>query len=304
MDVWLPYSDVEIPLSLPDPIDLRIVSRRFTSIERERQMIRRLNDLLSPLGDIRILDSTLLLPSERSLLVDKLRILGLEYEFVERDFNVVVNVVRHDPIYGVTCSYIHRGAIDSLGEVDIDAVCSGSGEPDILYIDLLVDGLGRIQEVFAGDSLDYGLLKDIYLRYWGGYSEPTSLVIAGLGGHPWDKDLYSIVISFAKAADLVSDNIVVLVGDGELSDDDVDILIGVKEIPWFKKYIELARSKLMDVRGRIYYFGSLPPKVCREFGLRYIKDVNRFIKALPVKVKRETTVIEDVLHVYVSASQG
>lgn len=308
MEVWLPYSDVEIPISLPDPIDLRLVSRKFSSIEREKQMLKRLNEVLSGMEPLKICDSPLMLPSEKSIIGEKLRVLGFEYEFVGDDYNLVLNLVRHDPIFGITCSYIHSllsaGGLEDLNSlksvcVERDSVASD----DVTYIDLLVDGLGRIQEIFVGRDWDFQRIREIYVRYWGGYEEATSLVIAGLGGHPWDKDLSSIIIGVTKAMDLVSDNIVILVGDGELGDDDIDFMIGVREDNFLSLYLNKLRGKIGSLKGRLYYFGSLPQKVCGEFGLRYIKDINKFIKTVPVKIKRETAVIEDILHLYMGSDR-
>ena len=307
MEVWLPYSDVEIPISLPDPIDLKLISRRFTSIEREKQMIKRLNEVLSGLEPIRICDSELMLPSEKSIISGKLRVLGLDHEFVKEDFNTVINLIRHDPIFGITCSYLHsmvsREGLSNLDSLKSICIESPLDRGNILFIDLLVDGLGRIQEIFVNDEWSFDKVRDTYIKYWGGYSDASPLVIAGLGGYPWDGDLYSILIGLSKALDLVSDNIVILVGDGELSDADIDFMIGVRKDIFLSMYLEYLRGKIESLSGRIYYFGSLPQKVCREFGLRFVKDVNRFIKTIPVKVKRETTVIEDVLHLYLAPSE-
>lgn len=302
MDVWLPYSDVEIPIMLPDPIDLRLVSRRFSSIEREKSIIRKLNDLLSGLDSLRICESPLLLPSERVVIEDKLKALGLDYEFSQSDFNVVINLVRNDPMFGITCSYMHEFAcFNGLDDPEaIKEACNeGGGSEGVLYLDLLVDGLGRIQEIYSG-GLEFGSVIEAYEKYWGGISETTPLVIGSLGGYPWDRDLHSIVVALSKALELVRDNIVILVGNGELSDEDIDYLLGIKRDVFLTLYLDLIRRRSEQISGRIYYFGSLPQRVCKEFGLRYIRDINKFIKTVPVKVKRETTVIEDVLHVNLS----
>lgn len=302
MDVWLPYSDVEIPIMLPDPIDLRLVSRRFSSIERERSVIKKLNDLLSGMDSLRICDSPLLLPSERVIIGDKMKILGLDYEFSRSDFNVVINLVRNDPVFGITCSYMHEMAcLDGLGDPEaIKEACKNRGRSEnVLYLDLLVDGLGRLQEVFTSD-LEFASVVEAYEKYWGGVSETTSFMIGSLGGYPWDRDLHSIVVGFSKALDLVRDNIVILVGDGELSDEDIDYLLGIKRDVFLTLYLDLIRRRLEHISGRIYYYGSLPKKVCREFGFRYIKDINKFIKTVPIKVMRESTIIEDILHVNIS----
>ncbi len=299
MDVWIPYSDVEIPISLPDPIDLRIISRRFSSVDREKRMLRRLNELLVGLDYIKICDSSLMLPSERIVIEDKLKTLGIDFEFSASDYNVVFNVVRSDPLFGITCSRMHRIVCEKgFGNVDIiKSACWGGGsdDVDILYLDLLVDGLGRVQEVYSGGSVEG--IKDTYFKYWGGVDHYTPLIIAGLGGYPWDNDMRSIVISIAKSLDLVRDNIVLLVGDGKLGDHDIDYLLGVGDDLVTNLYRDLIMRRLPNISGRIYYYGSLPQRVCREFGLRYVRDVDKFVKTIPVKVKRETTVIEDVLHV-------
>jgi len=302
MDVWLPYSDVEIPIMLPDPIDLRLVSRRFSSIEREKIVIKKLNELLSGLDSLRICDSPLLLPSERVVIGDKLKMLGLDYEYSPSDFNVVINLVRNDPLFGITCSYMHEVAcLDGLSDpAAIKEACKNKGgSENVLYLDVFVDGLGRLQEVYSGGH-EFGSLVEAYEKYWGMVSEVTPLMIGSLGGYPWDRDLHSIVVALSKALDLVRDNIVILVGDGELSDEDIDYLLGVKRGVFLTLYLDLIKRRSEEISGRIYYFGSLPQRVCKEFGLRYIRDINKFIKTVPVKVKRETTVIEDILHVNLS----
>jgi len=299
MDVWIPYSDVEIPISLPDPIDLRIISRRFSSIDREKRMLRRLNELLVGLDYIKVCDSPLMLPSERIVIKDKLKTLGIDFEFSASEYNVVFNVVRSDPLFGITCSRMHR-VVCEKGFENVDVIRSACGEGgfddgDVFYLDLLVDGLGRLQEVYSEASVEG--IKDTYFKYWGGVDYYTSLIIAGLGGYPWDNDMRSIVISIAKSLDLVRDNIVLLVGDGKLGDHDIDYLLGVGDDLVTNLYRDLIMRRLPNISGRIYYYGSLPQRVCGEFGLRYVRDVDKFVKTIPVKVKRETTVIEDVLHV-------
>ena len=308
VEVWLPYGDVEIPIPLPDPIDIKINPRRIIPKRKEGDVFRELNRVLSGFDRVRILDSPLLFSSEKKVIGGILDSLGIDYLFVDEDPNIVLNVVRDDPLIGLKNSiaiynfeYKYGGdpAIISKGD---PILCSLPDKLDeVLLIDMVVDGLSRLIDIYVwGEGSSVEELRNMYNNYWGMKTELSSLVIASVGGDPWDNEveaIYSSILKLYKISD--SDMILVLIGRGLIRDGDVPNIISSISGSGSVSYLSIVFSRLMELssRGRhIYYFGGLPDILFKGLGVKPIRNINRFIRLLPSKVKRSVTIIEDIFH--------
>jgi hypothetical protein len=313
VEVWLPYSDTEISIMLPDPIDLRIQPGKFSPESREAGVLDGLYRVLSELDDVRILRSFFHTDVEVGFISRLLDRLEIDHNLVSSDYNVIVDIPRYDPILGRRCSatlhyleYYRDDVLERVFKGDVLEYPSDYGgvlSSDILYIDLLVEAGGRLYDLFhSNGGVHLGGLWDRYLDLWSLNSELSSFIIASVGGGPWDSELALVASAFIKIYDLVdSDGVAIVVGDGVVKDSHIDKLVELDVDAGYKDLESMYLGYLVRQYGggkRIYYYGSLPSTFLRRLNLKSIRSIDRMIRTLPSRLKRSISVVEDLLHLY------
>jgi len=295
VEVWLPYREIEIPVMLPDPINLRIMAKTVYPQGREREALERLRLLVgdkatpiySPVAD----------EAERSFIRRLLRRAGVEEG---GDRRVYIDIYREDPILGFRSStwipMLSEGGVEVLRKA-----LDGGLEPRRprgVYVDLILDGGARLYDVLG--SRDGGHLGEARERYRSGWclrSEPGRLILASMGGEPWDSSLYLFMVGLAKLAKLMEPGQTTSLVVASIKQIDVDPTIlrdlepeGASDPRLF--YIAYSKRLVRDLN--IVYYGSLPRTIASLLGINKIRSPEAYIHRLPVARKRDVLVIEDL----------
>jgi len=313
VEVWLPYRDTEIPVMLPDPIDLKIAPKTILPETREYEVLNKLYKLLSEEGRIRVSFNPMSDEAERTYIKNLLS--KAEVEFEETNYNeseVCIDIFRYDPILKFKSSlwagYLSKDPLNRLKEIypkeDINPLDYFEVD-DKLYIDLIIDGGPRLVNLFSSsDGSHYKRAQSFYARRWCLKTNLSSLIIGSVGGFPWDSSFYLTVNAIIKMNMLLSEGgIGILIGDGIIRDMDPTKIKNFnmdrinKPLEFYLLYLLNMTDKL---KGTLVYYGSIPGTIIRLLGLKRIRDVEAYIKNLPKKVQRDVLVIEDItfLHPY------
>lgn len=316
VEVWLPYESSEIPIMLPDPIDLRIQPRKLFPEKREADALKKLYEILSKIRKIRILKSPLHTDIEFYFISNLLNRLEVNYQIVSEKPNVVIDLPRYDPLIGIKGSvstYLltvnEENIFDVLINKSIDNKYINNSmehlQKNILYIDLMLSGGNNIYEVYySDDGSHWNDLIQSYVRHWSLKNDFADVVIASIGGGPWDNEVIFIIMSIMKILKHLPDSSIgIVLGDGVISDSDLEkIFIMKKNSPpqdLNDVYLMALQRTLEKYGGKhIYYFGGLPNTFLKYIGVKNLKNIERFIKTLPSKMKRAISVIEDTIHLY------
>jgi hypothetical protein len=312
VEVWLPYGDTEVSIMLPDPIDLRLQSVKLSPESIEGKVYEELYNHLVKIKDIRILRSSVHGLNEANFISRLLDKLELEYKYVDDDFNIVFDIARYDPIFGFKGSLTSLYCKDSLEKCleEINSVGSlkiSSSDvnvpSEVMYVDIVLDDAARLYSVYCSDDgSHWDELWNDYKELWALKSELAPMVIASAGGSPWDDDIVSLSVSLLKLHSILPDEgIGILIGDGVVREDDLDIALSLDSYDKLDIRIIYLR-KLKDIFSgkskRIYYFGSLPSTFLRKFNVKTISNLDRFIRTLPSRMKRSITIIENLYFLY------
>jgi hypothetical protein len=175
---------------------------------------------------------------------------------------------------------------------------------EILYIDILVESGGKIYDVYMSKGASHwGLLWEEYKRLWSLRSSLSPLIVGSVGGFPWDSDIILISCAILKLLLAMGpDMVAIVVGDGLVRDELYDMVLRLGDISRFdtlsEVYLYHLKNSLGRMDRRIYYFGGLPSTFMRYLNVKSIKNIEWMLKTLPTKVKRSTSLIEDLTHLY------
>ncbi len=293
VEVWLPYRDVEIPVMLPDPINLMIQPKTVYPKSLERDALEKLKLLigdkarpvLSPAAD----------PVEKRFINRLLKRIGVE---IGGGREVYIDIFREDILLGFRSSIW----IPRLRDLEPRELLDGSKEldeglPRSVYVDIVLDGGGRVHQVFGSkDGSHFEEAREEYLRGWCLRGEPASLIIASVGGSPWDESLILSISSLAKAAKILDGDSILI---GVTAAKELGIpptKLGVKDIEevssFQEAYLWRARRLLNNVNVVVY--GSIPRIFASMMGVSRVKNVEGYIHRLPVSKKRSVLVFEDL----------
>ncbi len=300
VEVWLPYRDIEVPIMLPDPINLRIQPKTVYPSSVERDALEKLRLLAGE--KVRPIYSPLSDEVERRFLNRLLRRAGVE---IGGDREVYIDIFREDPILGFRSSIW----IPILNNLPFKNVLEKAVEgipkevPVAIYIDVLLDGGGRLHQVFGSrDGGHFGEARDEYMRGWCLRSGFAPLIIASMGGSPWDESVSLMMSSLTRLAKALDDGATVIVVAAlgkigveptRLSRLTVDAASSPEEL-----YIAYAREHLKKIN--VIHYGSLPRVIANILGISKVRNVESYIQRLPAARKREILVVEDM---YLSSFQ-
>ncbi len=316
VEVWLPYENTELPIMLPDPIDLRIQSRKLLPERREAESLKKLYTLISELDEVRVFDSLFYTGVEKNFISNLLSRLEYPYEFVSENPNVVIDIPRYDPIFGFKCSVstylmtLNKNKVfDIVSESSINETFYTKSfdklPEELLYIDLILTGGTNIYDIYySRGGSHWSELVERYKEHWSLKNEFADLIISGVGGSPWDNDLSFILSSLIKIMMYASSSSIgIVIGDGVVSEEDLEKVVSneILNHPRDVKDIYLMNLKRLSGKysdKKIYYFGGLPTAFLKEIGVKSLKNVERYIRTIPTKMKRAITVVEDTVHLY------
>lgn len=312
VEVWLPYRDTELPIMLPDPIDLKIAPKTVVPEAKEFNSLERLHKLLSKIPDVKIAYNPFSLYVERNYIDSVLSKAEIEYEVTDyNEANVCIDIFRYDPILGFKSSiwtnYLSNNPIESVLKVlnskNPNPLDFFKTEDEKIYIDLIIDGGPRVVNIFfSKDASHYSEALKFYKNRWCLKSEVSPLVIASVGGVPWDTSFYLVILSLIKMFEIMVDGgLGILIGDSVLKDIDptriVDLNIeSIKDIG--EVYLYYFFNKVDRNRANVVYYGSIPNTITKMFGLRKIRDVEAYLKSVPRKSQRDILVVEDMTFLY------
>ncbi len=307
VEVWLPYGDTEIPIMLPDPINLKIMPKTIYPSSREQDALDKFRAMIIKRTPLKVFLSPLADDTERGFIVGVLRRLAVDFEVVEDldDSNVVVDIFRYDPILGYRSSLWVGNLVDNtlsfLKEAIYKEPTPKVEDGDRLYIDLVLDGGARLYNVFGSrDGSHYEEVSKVYMEGWCLKTDLSPLIIASLGGLPWDSSLYLFMIGLSKLAVLgVKESTVIVVSRARIRDLDPTVFKGLTvdnaDDP-FQFYIAYCRDKLAGYS--IVHYGSIPRSIASLLNINKTMNPERYLARIPITKKRDILVIEDLYLLY------
>jgi hypothetical protein len=312
VEVWLPYRDTEIPIMLPDPIDLKIAPKTILPETREYEILNRLYRILRERKKIKVSFNPISDEAEKTYIKSILSKAEIQFEESNyTDSEVCIDIFRFDPLLKFKSSlwtgYLSRDPLKRLKEVypvdDLDPLEYFEVDEDKLYIDLIIDGGPRLVNLFSStDGSHFKRAKSFYGKRWCLKANPSNLVIGSVGGFPWDSSFYLVVHAFIKMITLLPEGgIGILVGDGITKDIDPTKIknFSIDKIDKPGDFYLLRLLNTMDrSKGTLVYYGSIPGTIIRLLGFRKIKDVEAYIKNIPKKVQRDVLIAEDITFLY------
>ncbi len=314
VEVWLPYEETEISLSLPDPIDLRIEPRKLVPEKSEAKALEKIYNLLSELDEVRVLDSFFITEAEKSFIRRLLDKLEIEHIFVSENPNVVMDVPRYDPIFlskgSVSTYYLESNRDDVLKSlletipVSYPDNLMDTLPSDVYFIDIIVNGGAEVYDVYISEGGRHW--EDLWANYeslWSLKSELAPLIISSVGGWPWDSDISLVASSLMKIHQSMSgDGIAIVVGDGIVRDELFDIVANLDNLNIFSSlpevYLYHLRKLFTEVNKRLYFFGGIPSTLLKHLSVKSIKNIEWMLRTIPSRMKRAISLIEDALHLY------
>ena len=314
VEIWLPYEETEISLSLPDPIDLRIEPRKLVPERSEAKALEKIYNLLSEMDEVRILDSFFLSEAEKRYIARLLDKLEIEYIFVSEDPNIVMDIPRYDPLFlrkgSVSTFYLESNRDDVLKSlietfpVSYPDDFTNSLPKDLYFIDIIVNGGTELYDVYISEGGSHW--KDLWKNYeslWSLKSELAPLIISSVGGWPWDSDISLVASSLIKIhQNMAGDGVSIVVGDGIVKDELFDMVTNLDNINAFSSlpevYLYHLRKLFTEVNKRLYFFGGLPSTLLKHLGVKSIKNIEWMLRTIPSRMKRAISLIEDALHLY------
>ncbi len=303
VEVWLPYGDTEIPIMLPDPINLKIMPKTIYPSSREQDALEKFRAMVIKRIPLKVFLSPLADDAERGFIVGVLRRLAVDFEVVEDldDSNVVVDIFRYDPILGYRTSlWVGKLVEDPLSF--LKKAIYKEPTPDVddgekLYIDLVLDGGARLYDVFGSrDGSHYEEVHKVYTEGWCLKTDLSPLIIASLGGLPWDSSLYLFMIGLSKLAVLgVKESTAIVVSRTRVRDLDPTVFKGLTldnaDDP-FQFYIAYCRDRLSGYS--IVHYGSIPRSIASMLNINKTLNPERYLARIPITKKRDILVIEDL----------
>ena len=304
VEVWLPYRDTEIPIMLPDPINLKIMPKTVYPARVEREALEKIDLIFKKVKEPKIYIPIYADEVERSFIKGVLRRRRVEYVEVDdpESSDAIIDIFRYDPILGyrssIWASELHDDPVNKLRKYIAKRDKKPSGiHRDKLYIDLILDGGARIYDVFV--SRDGSHFEDARRTYDGGWclkTEFSPLVIASMGGIPWDSSLTLYLTSLTKLYLLGRPEVGIISISGVTLKDldpsifkelDIDSAEDVSQL-----YMAYSLSMLRNLN--IVHYGSIPKSILSIFGFSKTSNPERYLSRIPMAKKRDILVIEDL----------
>jgi hypothetical protein len=318
VEVWVPYDETEYPILLPDPIDLRLASRVIIPDEEEEKIIEELKEKLSEFTSPKIYIDNYLDDSERRVLRDYIKKDDISIIDNPIEADIVIGITRQDPIFGYTGSssayYYHEiyrdpnwlsKSLNGLSpESEILEEIKSSYPDDKFGISFIMDGQGRAYKVFMGYGSSHWMDSiNEYRSYWEIKVDLSPIVIASLGGYPYDTGVKGFLKGLLKLIPKVDEKAMVfIIGDGSrVMEYDLTRLSGLKpgDLNDIDDLLFLkAKNLVAAFEGRIILQTSLSATVCRLIGIKSINNVEKVLSRIPARRKRIITVIEDLINIY------
>jgi len=311
MEVWLSYRDTELPIMLPDPIDLKIAPKTIVPEAKEFTILSKLYEVLKDLDECNISFNPIADSTEVSYIKDLINRTEIKCKYVSiEDANVYIDIFRYDPILGFRSSlwskFFRDDTINKLNIIsrDKDKRIFKYIEVDKekLYIDLILDGGPRLVNIFySHDGSHYEDALNYYTSRWCLRSDVGNLILASIGGYPWDESIYLFVISLIKLMKILCEDCIgILIGDGRIIDIDPTKLknISIDDVENVSDFYIYHLVNNIGLRPGVIYYGSLPSTLVKLLGLKKTRDVESYIKALPTRRKRNVLLIEDLTLLY------
>jgi len=307
VEVWLPYGDTEVPIMLPDPINLKIMPKTIYPSSKEQDSLGKFRTMVVKRTPLKVFLSPLADEAERGYIVGVLRRLAVDFEVVENfdESNIVVDIFRYDPILGFRSSLWVSNLIDDplsfLRDAMYRELIPKIEVDEKLYVDLILDGGARLYDVLASrDGSHLREAREIYTRGWCLKTETAPLIISSLGGLPWDSSLYLFMIGLSKLDVLeVGDSTIIVISRTRVKDLDPtifkDLTVDNAEDP-FQLYIAYCRDKLAGYS--IIHYGSIPRSIASLLNLSKTLSAEKYLSRIPITKKRDVLVIEDLYLLY------
>ena len=303
VEVWLPYGDTEVPIMLPDPINLKIMPKTIYPSSREQDSLSKFRTLVIKRAPLKVFLNPLADDAERGYIVGVLRRLAVDFEVVDdiEESNIVVDIFRYDPILGFRTSLWVESLVDDpvsfLREAMYKELRPRVEGDERLYIDLILDGGARLYDVVGSrDGSHLEEAQNIYTNGWCLKTETAPLIITSLGGLPWDSSLYLFMIGLSKLAVLdVKDSTVIAISRTRVRDLDPTIfkdLTVENAEDHFQLYIAYCRDKLSGYS--IVHYGSIPRSIASLLNISKTLSAERYLARIPITKKRDILVIEDL----------
>lgn len=310
VEVWLPYGDTEIPVMLPDPINLKIMPKTIYPQSKEKDSLEKLRNILKEYTPIKLVLSPIADDAEINYITGVLRRLGLEYEVTNEfdESNVAIDIFRYDPILEFRTSLWFKNLFDDVMEFLRKSIYSKpktpyGGKGNRLYVDLVLDGGARLYDVYAStDGSHFNGVVKVYTEGWCLKTEPSPLIIASMGGLPWDTSLYLFLIGLSKLTNVAErGSTVIAVSKSKVKDVDPTVLkdlkVGDAEDPHYL-YIAYCKEKISNLN--IVHYGSIPRSIASLLNMSKTLSVEKYLGRIPISKKRDILVIEDLYLFYPS----
>ncbi|GEM_PF-1154830 len=310
VEVWLPYRDTEIPIMLPDPINLKIMPKTIYPSRIEKYALEKLDLILSRFKEPKIYIPIYADNVERDFIRGVLTRRGIRYIEVDEPgkADIAIDIFRFDPLIGFRSSIwvdeLHDDPLGKLkGYMVKEEKIPNRITGDKLYIDLLLDGGARIYDIYASrDGSHYKDILNVYSSGWCLRSEPSPLIIASMGGFPWDRSLILYLASLSKIPIIADPEVGVLTVAGVnlhnldptiLKDLSIDKAENVDQL-----YLAYSIESLRNIN--IIHYGSIPKTILSLIGFSKTNNPERFLARIPMSKKRDILVIEDLYLLYPS----
>lgn len=318
VEVWVPYNETEYPILLPDPIDLRLATRVIIPEEEGGKVVEEVKEKISEFSSPKIYVDKYLDESERRVIRDYAKKDNVAYVEEPDEADIIIGITRQDPIFGYIGSgsayYYHEVCHDSdwLSRVldglsiesemleDIESHFPG----DKLGITFIMDGQARPYKAFMGYGPDHWISSiQEYKKYWEIRVDLAPIVIASIGGYPYDTGVKAILKALLKLVPRVDENsLIFIIGDGSIVREyDLTRLSSLK--PGDMRDLDdllflKTRNVLNDFGGRVVLQTALSATVCRLIGIRSVNGIEKVLSRIPSRRKRIITVIEDLTNIY------
>lgn len=310
VEVWLPFGDTEYPVLLPDPIDLRLSSRKTPSPEERIMIMKNIKEALQEFDEPVIHIDNTLSGHERRVIRDMLKKTDVKFKESDENYNILVSITRQSPILGWRGTspsiYIKKNfddilktgmlpTIDQIAEIFPD---------DILGISIIMSD-GEIPfSVYWGFGGQHWISSvEDYIKRWEINVDLSPITIASLGGYPYDSRISNMLEAILKLSPYKGIEQLIILGDLSL-----EFEYDITKIPSLNRenisnYQELVLYKFIeDVKKNkpnIYVVGGMPKTVAKLIKLKTAKTVETVLNKIPARKKRIISVIEDLTNIYI-----
>ena len=309
VEVWLSYGRAEMPVELPDPIDLRISPRVAIPRGEREKLVGEIRRALSSVEEPIVWIDDTLSPSEREVVRSLLKSSGVEFCEDPYSFNVFVSITRQGSLIGWrgTAPYFYikenferiRAVVAEGVEVEpsIDEIARAFPS-DLMGISLVMAEGDALAGVFWGTGPRHWISSvTAYRERWRVGISISPLTIASLGGYPFDTSVVNALDAVGKLLRLGGIDVLVVVGPSE--SEERRLPRGPEDITGYHDLVFYKFSRLVrSFRGSIFFVGRVPEGFAEAFGIERAADVEEVLGRLSARRKRMISVIEDLVNAY------